>query len=172
MNWGLKKINGISILSLALIVLLGSIYFYRESKQRVIVTFNIQEVFDGFDMQKELKEIHDNKLKSLSKSIDSLEASINQRMSQQGMTDEAYRASAQQLYTLQQERELYDSEGLDEADAKIQKQLVHYMKEYGKEKGCSALIAYNSDYPIVYADSTMDVTKDIILFVNLKYSGR
>lgn len=168
----LKRTNWISVSTLLLVVSLWVVYLYREGKDVPVLVFNIQDVFDQFDMKKELKADYDKSILRIEKSIDSLEAYINTQMSAGGMSDESYKASAQELYTYNQKRTELESSLLAETDAKIQAQLLSYVREFGKERSAKTLIAYNNDYPVIYADSLVNVTSEVITYVNKKYSGK
>jgi outer membrane protein len=152
---------------------MAAVYTYRESSEKEVASFNIQKVFEEFDMSKELKAGHDKEVNFRVKEIDSLEAYINVSMnSADGMTDDDYRASAQRIMVLRKELEELEGNHLAETDQKIQAQLVQYIKDFGKKGEYASLIGYNSDYPVVYSDSTMNVTDELIVFINTKYSGK
>lgn len=56
-------------------------------------------------------------------------------------------------------------------DTKIISQLNSYVKQYGKENNYSIIFGATSDGNIMYSDSTLNISKEIIKYINSKYSG-
>jgi outer membrane protein len=53
----------------------------------------------------------------------------------------------------------------------IWKQINVYLKEYGTEHGYSFIYGANGNGSIMFADSTLEISKDVIPYLNKRYSG-
>jgi outer membrane protein len=55
--------------------------------------------------------------------------------------------------------------------SEVYARLNDYIKEYGKKKGYGIIIGSNGQGNVMYRDETEDVTKDLVKFINDKYSN-
>jgi outer membrane protein len=160
-----------AILFILLSVLLAS------CKKEKVAYMDIKQVFDEFkykqDLEKELTGIK-NKRKF---SLDSMETNLR-LLSKRAKADIGDKNLAAQFDI---EKELYlkrkymleeeEEQMVKTYDAKIISQLNSYVKEYGKKNNYSLILGANSDGNIMYSDTTLDISKDIIKYINNKYEG-
>lgn len=54
---------------------------------------------------------------------------------------------------------------------KIWARLQSYTQEYGKEKGYTIIVGSENKRNVLFADESVDVTSDLINYINKKYEG-
>lgn len=147
-------------------------------KKEKVAYMDIKRVFDEFKYKQELeKELTGIKNKRKF-SLDSMEANLK-LLSNRAKADLSNKdllalfATEKELY-LKRKYMLEDEEEqmVKTYDAKIITQLNSYVKQYGKEKGYSLILGATSDGNIMYSDTTLDISKDIIKYINNKYEGK
>jgi outer membrane protein len=73
-----------------------------------------------------------------------------------------------ELYTRFEEE---NAKRYEEFNAGIWKQINQYITDYGKENKYMFIHGADGSGSLMYADSTFDITKDVIKYMNLKYAG-
>jgi outer membrane protein len=56
-------------------------------------------------------------------------------------------------------------------DNKIISQLNSYVKEFGKKNNYTMILGATNDGNVMYADTSLNISKEIIEFINNKYNG-
>lgn len=163
----------------ALFNLVGVMYLLlKSSNEYKLGYFKNAEVNNAFDYKLELeKEIQGLEAKH-KKSLDSLENDYEIFLSSIGnktefSEDELILAKRKQsaYLTFKEQSELdYQTKVSDYTD-KIWKQINEYTMEFGKEKGYDIVFGANGDGSLMYAEDGIDITNEIILFINKKYRG-
>ena len=100
-----------------------------------------------------------------------------QKNAQKGLYTQAQAQEMQQQLAsteqgLYQLRDQYRSQLSDEAQVnqrKILNAIMDYLKEYNKTKGYQYILANQFPSSILYADSTLNITNDVIGGLNAKY---
>ena len=132
--------------------------------------FLTQLVFQDFKGTKEMtaklnKQQQEQKrlLDSLLANITVLESTQNARAVQKAK--ESYQKLYQQFATNnQQTMERYNSQ--------IWTQINQYVNEFGKEQDYQFLFGANGSGVIMFADSSLNITKDVLVYINNKYNGK
>jgi outer membrane protein len=146
------------------------VYFLMDSKDsnptnRTVVIDNFK-VFEEFQLKKDYDKKIEKEFAFEKASLDSMGNTFNtlkdpfaidalkkQFAIKKQQFDQKFQAISQQ----------YTSE--------VYSRLNDYMKEYGKKRGYGIIIGSNGQGNVMYIDEKQDVTKDLIEFINHKYSN-
>ncbi|MDF2449484.1 MAG: hypothetical protein K0R26_1988 [Bacteroidota bacterium] len=145
--------------------------------QDKIAYVNIQALFNEFEYKKELeKEL--NSIRNNRKYIlDSLETNlkiISKRYNiDKTNKDLVIEFNVTKEIYLEKKSLIEDEEiaMVKQFDEKIIKQLNSYVKEYGKSNSYKFILGATSDGNIMYSDTTSDISKQVIIYINNKYKG-
>jgi outer membrane protein len=129
------------------------------------------KLFSEFEGTKELKQQARKEQQKQSYILDSLRLNI-----------EALEKNKVKGMTLDREKILYNkllSEfsgnneiQLQEFDEQIWKQLNQYIQDYGKTQDYKIIYGADGRGSIMYADSTMNITEQVLEYANQKYAGK
>lgn len=149
------------VIFLSLLVLLITFVF----KQTDIVYVDNIKLFEGFNMTKEMKKKGEvqfqnqkNRLDSLYKTIAALPLDKQESFSKQFVLERNALEQSTQQYAIQESE-------------KIWKRLNEYIKEYSSNNGYKLVLGSTNQQQVLYADSDVDITNDLIIFVNKRYEG-
>lgn len=150
---------------LTLFLLLAALLFFFIFRSSEIVYVDNAKLFEGFNMTKEMKregEIHfakrKNKLDSLYNVINNMSGSNQGILSKQFVLERNAYEEESQAYAMQESE-------------KIWKRLNDYVKEYSTNKGFKIVLGQTNPQQVLYVDSKVDITQDMITFINSKYEG-
>jgi outer membrane protein len=148
-----------------------------------IAYIEVDTVFKHYDMALELGKTFESKSKQLDAELNSKSKTFQggvldfQNKVQKGLVTTAnaqeiqkqLQAQEQGLYQL---REQYQSQLAEEGQVN-QRQILHsimdYLKEYNKTKGYHYILANSFPSTILFADSTLNITREVITGLNAKY---
>jgi outer membrane protein len=149
------------VLFLSLLVLLIAFFF----KQTDIVYVDNIKLFEGFNMTKEMKkkgeiqfQYQKNRLDSIYKTIATLPVNKQELLSKQFVLERNELEKNTQQYAIQESE-------------KIWKRLNEYIKVYSLNNGYKIVLGSTNQQQVLYADSDVDITNDLITFVNKRYEG-
>ncbi len=168
----MSKNFGILLVVVILICTGVLLWAYKKDKGNQKIAYILtQKVFEGYNGTKELKKKL-NKMEQEQKQIlDSMLLEVKVTESRYGVKDERtvrckekYNRVYQQLVTSNQGQVEKYNEG-------IWKQINTYLTDYGRMKGYSFIYGANGNGSIMYADSTQEISSDVIPYLNKRYSG-
>ncbi|MBQ4821402.1 OmpH family outer membrane protein [Aquimarina sp. MMG016] len=161
----LLLING--ILAIALIILL-SFYISNSSRSEVVYVDNVQ-LFNGFNMSKDLGKVNNEKITKQKKKLDSLYA-IYRILSEQKNTEKTQELENQLRSEDEELRKMneYFSKDLSQ---KVWNRLNQYIKEYGETNQYKIVLGTQGSGNVMYAIEGIDVTDRILEYANIKYEG-
>jgi outer membrane protein len=160
-----------------IIVLIFICSSFFSCKNEKIAYMDIKVVFNNFkykqELEKELTEIKNQRKFKL----DSLEAQLKLLSNKIKFDSKNNNLMAQ----FQTEKELYlkqkyifeeeESAMVTSYDNKIISQLNSYVKEFGKKNNYTMILGATNDGNVMYADTSLNISKEIIEFINNKYNG-
>lgn len=163
------------IVFIAVTIAMGLFYFLKNNDKTAYV--QIQKVFNEFEYKKEMevklkkvKEVRKRELDSLEvqlkllfKEIESDTRNMNKINSFQKKKDE--------FVTRKDGYESDYEKTVATYDEIIIKQINQYIKEYGETKNYTYIFGTDGKGNLMFADSTHDITSDVILFINKKFRG-
>ncbi len=146
---------------LALLFFISTTFFTTPD---VVYVDNIQ-LFDGFNMTKEMKRIGENQFNTQKEKIDSLYATIQKsNPAQQQVLMKEYVALKENL-------EQFNQQFAYEETQKIWKRLHSYIDEFSGENNYKLIIGSEKKQDILYANPNINITNELINYVNSKYEG-
>jgi len=164
----------IVILTVLFINLLFTGYLsVREYYRSEIVYINTSQVFDEFDLKKELSKKFESLVLSQGKVLDSIEVrytSLVNNSNQSIRTEELNRLKREYLEAKRRFDEQKDKTS-QEYDKQIWTQLNQYIKNFGEKKSKYRMILGTSgEGNLMYAEEYTDITNEIIHYVNDEYN--
>lgn len=151
-----------------------SYFVFKGNKKIAFVT--IANVYDEFNLKKELEEKY-KKIQIYKQSyLDSLKLNIQ---SMGAITKEndpvglAKFEESRKLYLLKENQFEKENENLNQVyTEQIWKQLNQYLEDFGHENAYDFIIGANGQGNLIYAGEKNDITKEMIKYVNNKYVGK
>lgn len=169
-----------NLLSIVLSVVISSLVAWlivTETQQKVAFA-RMPEVFQEFQLTQEL-EAKLNNVKGARKAIlDSLELEIrvmstqlNERKANPVVEDSIRRML--KVFNLKNEQFSSDNEvQASTYNQQIWQQINDYVKEFQESEDIDVLLGAKGDGSVMAGKSTLDVTDELIEFINLKYQGK
>jgi outer membrane protein len=150
---------------------------FIKNKPAKVVYVNMDELFNGFQMKKELENDFISRSNQIQKRIETLQIKItnfkeevNQKISA-NYVDSLNRANTQLSELNRQFQEEY-MPLKEQYDAQIQNQLLNYMKEFGKANDYDLVITNLNGRTVIFGSDDVNVTTEALEFVNQKYAGK
>jgi outer membrane protein len=166
------------IQSFFLILLIAAVCYILNRIQNTpsIAYIDMQEVFDSFQMKKELEADFKLKTKNGKFEIDSLSqvvAAMDYRMNSQPtqlLTDSIV-ALSNYLEKRMEEFEAISSNLKASYDSQVQQQLYSYLQEFGKNHSYDIILTTLDGNTLIYGTEPFNISSRAIEFINHKYSG-
>ena len=172
MNW--KKIVFVAG---SVLILLGAAFIVPPSAESKEGYVEIAQAFESFEMTKEMRFQMEQVQEFRQGIIDSLEVDLQNRVKafegqEVSQKDaEAFEALRQQ-YLVKKEQFSRDNLVMEEDfQNKVLSRMNEYIRDFGKEKGYRFLHGANGQGALLYAGEELDVTEEVIEFINKKYHG-
>jgi outer membrane protein len=150
---------------------------FIKNKPAKVVYVNMDELFNGFQMKKELENDFISRSNQIQKRIETLQIKItnfkeevNQKISA-NYVDSLNRANTQLSELNRQFQEEY-MPLKEQYDAQIQNQLLNYMKEFGRANDYDLVITNLNGSTVIFGSDDVNVTTEALEFVNQKYAGK
>lgn len=151
---------------IVIILILGLLLFDKIFPEQKIVYVDNQKLFDNFQMTKDLKKIGEIEFNSRKKEIDSLYLKV------QGNLNELEKESLMKLLISKREEFDYFNQTYASSEAmKIWNRIDTYVVKFSEEKKYKIIIGANSKRDVLFADKEVDITQELINYVNTKYEG-
>ena len=172
-----KKFLSIGI-TFSIVISLAAMVLSFSDNQVKIGHVNIKEVFDSFDMKKELEADLETNLLTKRKVLDSLSfqlQTLNQKYSSKAPSEaelNAYQVLQQNFLYEKQMFEEYNEQTVTNSNSQIIDQMIQYIKDFATEEGFTYILGMNEDGNILYGDKTLEVTDQAIQFINNSYQGK
>ncbi|MES2812061.1 MAG: OmpH family outer membrane protein [Bacteroidota bacterium] len=162
----LNKKSILLTISILLLIVNTSYILYQEfiSEPDVVYVDNIQ-LFDGFNMTKEMKRIGEGQFNTQKSKIDSLYIKIQK-------SNPAEQQILMKKYVgLKENLEQFNQQFAYEETQKIWKRLHSYVDEFSAEKKYKLIIGSEKKQDVLYAEPNVNITNELINYVNSKYEG-
>jgi outer membrane protein len=153
-------------------------YWLCGKQNKAIVWVNLSNVYNEFDLKKELEGKFRIVQTERKKILDSLELNLKVLGNQVELTkgkDET------KLYEFQMKREEYltKKEQFEQDNAQLQgdynqqvlTQINQYVKEYALSNNYSYVLGADGTGALMFAEDGVEVTKDVLVYINNKYKG-
>jgi outer membrane protein len=154
--------NGLLITVLSIFLLF---YFFRPNKE--IVYVDSVKLFDGFVMTKEMKRVGQKEFNARKLVLDNLYSSLQSATK----TAAEKKAIMQQFIQGKEELEQFNHVFVAEQTTKIWSRIKSYTSEFSKNKNYQLVIGSDNKEMVLFADEKIDITEDLLVFLNKKYEG-
>lgn len=160
----LKTLTFVNLIVISLII--GFLLFDKIFSVQKIVYVDNQKLFDNFQMTKDLKKIGETEFNLKKKEIDSL------YLRAQGDLGESEKESLMKLLISKREEFDYFNQTYASIEAtKIWNRIDSYVVKFSEEKKYKIIIGANSKRDVLFADKEIDVTQELMDYVNKRYEG-
>lgn len=139
---------------------------------------NLAEVYDSFEMKKELEADLDRTLIARKNILDSLKLNLESLGRQLEASENPSEKDIsifqnKRNYLLQKERQFQEEEGKITAQYQTQiwNQLNKYVEAYGKENGYDFIHGADGSGSLMFANKGFDISTELSTYVNEKYKG-
>lgn len=147
---------------------IGVSYGIIQYNNKKIAVVDAIQVFNAFNMKKELEGKAEARLKYLGAQLDSMQRTIEQQQKDKKDNREVYQ---QFQYKKEQIQKEY-AESNQLINEMVWKRLNPLIDAYGKEQGFRVIVGANGMGSVLYYNDYYDVTEDLITYVNQKYEGK
>jgi outer membrane protein len=165
----MKKLTYITLI-LALSAIGMSLFLYLKKDtidgQRTTVFMDSFMVFEEFQMKKDYDKRLETEIGAEQKELDAIGAELS------AATDPAKIDALKKDFTVK--KLAFDekfSAISQQYTAEVYKRLNEYIKAFGKERHYGFILGSNGQGNVMYVDQQQDVTKELIKYINKKYSN-
>lgn len=162
----LSKKDLLLFISLLVSILTIFLFIFKScfSKPDVVYVDNVQ-LFEGFNMTKEMKKLGEAQFNLQKSKIDSLYSKIQKSSS----SDKEI--LMKEYIGLKENLQQFNQQFAYEETQKIWKRLYSYIDEFSSQKKYKLIIGSEKKEDVLYSDEELNITKELINFVNSKYEG-
>ena len=161
-----NKIKIFAILGSSIVIGLTIILILNLFDNKKIVYVDNQRLFDGFAMTKEMKVIGEREYNLRKTEIDSLYSRL-----QYVEENEEREFLMKEFISKRESLEQFNEEfGYTESE-KIWSRIKNYTKEFTNNREYKFIITSENSRNVLYADPELDITDELLLFINSKYEG-
>lgn len=162
------KFTPVIVVNYVLIVFLTIIIafqFFREN--RTIVYIDSVKLFEGFSMTKEMKRVGEKEFNSRKALLDNLYSSLQDP----SLSVLQKKEMMQQFIQGKEELEHFNQIFASEQTSKIWSRIKSYTNEFSKDHNYKLVVGSDNKQIILFADEKIDVTNDLLVYLNKKYEG-
>lgn len=138
----------------------------NESDESVVYIDNVK-VFEDFSMKKDFDKVLETDMLSEKASLDSIENRINYFESLK-MSEESVKARNEYSFIQNQYSVKFQKLANDYTN-QVNERLNQYLKEFGDSMNYDFILGTNGSGNVMYAKDTLDVTSQVIDFINNAY---
>lgn len=166
----MKHFNLHSILNSAILVgLLAAVavFYFKDQNKTMVYIDNIQ-LFNEFNMTKEIKGIEEKKINERSKQLDSVYKILQEEKDQNSnRAKQLVREVKDRSVELQEIKSNYQNN----MSQNVWNRLNAYITEYSEEHQLSIVFGTNGNGNVMYAEEDVNITDEVLEFSNSKYEG-
>lgn len=173
----MKRTAFIGGIALTGILLLNNCMSPTEKPERKTAYAVTNQLYDGFDMKRELETKYVSIQQYRQAELDSLKISLNILVSRIE-TDQENQGLLQEYQVKYREFEMKENQYLEANQAmdkqyneQILQQLNQYIKDYGRKHGYTYIYGTQGSSNLLYADDSEDITEELINYCNSQYKG-
>jgi len=156
------------VLTIGILLFLAFYITSISDKNEYVYVDNIK-LFNGFNMSKDLSDIHTKKIKRQTKKLDSLYQLF--QIDIKSKDENKIKLSQQKVQKEDEVLSEMKNYFSKEVSQKIWDRLNLYIGEYGKSLQCKIILGTQGGGNVMYADESVDVTDALLKYANAKYEG-
>lgn len=142
------------------------IFNYTKNSTKTVYVDN-NTLFNNFNMTKELKKLGEKEFNIKKSSLDSLYLKL--QSSQISASEK--KILMQQFVQGKEELDQFNNYFASEQSSKIWARIKSYSSEFSKENKYQLIIGSENKTNVLFADEDIDVTNDLLTYINKKYEG-
>jgi outer membrane protein len=144
-------------------------HIYDFEHRTEVVFVSVPEVFNGFDMKKEMEKKFEATSEQRKLILDSLKFNFNQRFATEEPS--SLESLKREILFKEQQFEEGNAATLQDYNQQVLTQLNVYMKEFGEQHEYDIILGAQGTGSLIYAEQEKNVTAEMIEFVNARYRG-
>jgi outer membrane protein len=162
-----KSATKLVVIALLIGALTTYLFFTLFSEKRSIVYVDSVKLFEGFKMTKEMKRVGEKEFNNRKLLLDNLYSSL------QGTSVSVLQKKElmQQFIKGKEELEQFNQTFASEQTQKIWSRIRSYTSEFSKDKNYQLIVGSDNKQMVLFADEKIDVTNDLLTYLNKKYEG-
>jgi len=163
----------IAMINSALIVLLFvlfALFCLNQPKPELVRYVDNVQLFNAFNMSKDLSKIHNDRIKNQVVLVDSLYKNFQLSIKNE---EKEIILKREQLNFQKENQKLQEMQEYfsKEVSQQVWNRLNLYMKDYGTQYKYQLILGTQGNGNIMYADSIINITDDLLEYCNTKYEG-
>lgn len=139
---------------------------FLQSNKKIVYADNIR-LFDDFIMTKEMKRVGEKEFNARKNSLDVLYSKLQSQTIPEGEK----KMLMQQFVQGKEELEQFNQNFASEQSSKIWSRINSYTSEFSKENKYQLVIGSENKRTVLFADEKIDVTNELLTYLNKKYEG-
>ena len=173
----MKKPGLTLYVSLIAIILIALVSYGSIKRERKIAFVLVNDLFNEFDYKKEMEKKYTEAKNARKKILDSLQVDLSVlsgRIKMNTASKEDIELFGAKRNEFGRRMELFEQENefmSKQFDEQIIKQLNQYVSDFGKENKYDMIYGNTSNGSIMYGTDELNVTKEVVSYINLKYKG-
>lgn len=167
------KKNGFLIIALVFITGIFCFLYFKKEKTAYV---DVKQLYEDFEMKKELSDkltavqnMRNKLLDSLEMQLKILSQKINLNKTDADVAE--FNVKRENFFTKKQQFADDNQATIADYDAKILKQLNQYIEDYGKANNYTYIYGSSGNGELLYGDKQKDITQNLVEFINKKYKG-
>jgi outer membrane protein len=163
-----NKLNLLFILNVLLVGLLVTYFVFRilEPDKKIVYVDN-NKLFEGFTMTKEMKRVGDKEFNTRKIGLDLLYS----KLQSQTILEGDKKTIMQQFIHGKEELEQFNQSFATEESSKIWSRIHGYTADFSQENKYQLIIGSQNKQAVLFADENVDVTNELLTYINKKYEG-
>lgn len=161
-----------SIIRVLFVFVLGLFSCSSNKKQAYV---ELAKLFDEFEYTKELKKEINQVNEKRKYLLDSIAQNLEleyKRFNADNKVNDEFKNKVDEYNDLKYRFKSSEEEMSKSYDERIYKQINQYVKEYGEQNHYEFIFGANGSGNVMYADSSLNITKQLIVYINNKYKGK
>lgn len=162
-----KSAPKLVVIALLIGALTTYLFFALFSEKRAIVYVDSVKLFEGFKMTNEMKRVGEKEFNDRKLVLDNLYSSL------QGSSVSVLQKKElmQQFIQGKEELEQFNQTFASEQTQKIWSRIRSYTSEFSKDQNYQLIVGSDNKQMVLFADEKIDVTNDLLTYLNKKYEG-
>lgn len=166
-----------TVLTICIIGIIIYLFLNKKDHQKVGYVY-IKELYNGFEMKKEMERRYIQTKAARDKILDSMKFELNSVLKKIDSEKEKNKATVEE-FQLKKEKFFQTKSSFEEENAKLTRQfdeqilsqLNQYVKDYGTQHQYSLLFGNDENGSLMFATEELNRTKEVLEFINEKYRG-
>lgn len=163
-----NKWHLLALINSGIILLLISfiLYFHFSISEKMVYVDN-NKLFEEFRMTKEMRKTGEKEFNKKKATLDSLYIEIQR----EDLSKEFKEVMMKEFISKRDEFDQFNQKFAIEESSKIWTRISSYTGDFAKNKKYKIVFGSNNKQNILFAEETIDVTKELLDYINKKYSG-